>query len=200
MNGSQVVQLAHTPSSPIAESDGRVCPMHPQIRRPAPGECPLCGMVLKPGLPNLEEEAIPHRPCCGPGGLSSCTRSVRSRNAARTWGPRTNSVWQPRIFTASSQRSPRAYFLRCLAKAATPGYGMAHNFRSLAGFAQELRRIWFDCLRRRSQRSRRAGMALERATTGCRNAARPNLRANCRPDEAPQPNRHEASVGPYRGP
>lgn len=36
-------------------------------------------------------------------------------------------------------------------------YGMPHNWRALAGFRQQLRRIWFTCLRRRSQRSRRAG-------------------------------------------
>lgn len=36
-------------------------------------------------------------------------------------------------------------------------YGLPHNFRALAGFRQQLRRIWFLCLRRRSQRSRRAG-------------------------------------------
>jgi hypothetical protein len=36
-------------------------------------------------------------------------------------------------------------------------YGMPHNWPSLAGFRQQLRLIWFTCLRRRSQRSRRAG-------------------------------------------
>jgi len=36
-------------------------------------------------------------------------------------------------------------------------YGMPHNWRALAGFRQALRRIWFTCLKRRSQRSRRAG-------------------------------------------
>ena len=36
-------------------------------------------------------------------------------------------------------------------------YGMPHNWRALAGFRQALRRIWFITLRRRSQRSRRAG-------------------------------------------
>ena len=36
-------------------------------------------------------------------------------------------------------------------------YGMPHNWRALAAFRQALRRIWFLCLRRRSQRSRRAG-------------------------------------------
>lgn len=24
------------------------CPMHPQIRQPAPGNCPICGMALEP--------------------------------------------------------------------------------------------------------------------------------------------------------
>ena len=31
------------------------CPMHPQIRRSAPGNCPICGMALKPeGIPDAE--------------------------------------------------------------------------------------------------------------------------------------------------
>jgi hypothetical protein len=36
-------------------------------------------------------------------------------------------------------------------------YGMPHNWRSLNGFLQEVRRIWFNCLRRRSQKNRRMG-------------------------------------------
>jgi Cu+-exporting ATPase len=35
------------------------CPMHPQIRRPAPGNCPICGMALEPEMPTLEEEKNP---------------------------------------------------------------------------------------------------------------------------------------------
>ena len=35
------------------------CPMHPQIRRPAPGNCPICGMALEPEMPSLEEERNP---------------------------------------------------------------------------------------------------------------------------------------------
>ena len=27
------------------------CPMHPQIRRNAPGNCPICGMTLEPVNP-----------------------------------------------------------------------------------------------------------------------------------------------------
>src|SRR6516162_9697344 len=35
------------------------CPMHPQIRRPAPGNCPVCGMALEPEMPTAEEERNP---------------------------------------------------------------------------------------------------------------------------------------------
>jgi P-type Cu+ transporter len=32
------------------------CPMHAQIRRPAPGNCPICGMTLEPVLPVADKE------------------------------------------------------------------------------------------------------------------------------------------------
>ena len=35
------------------------CPMHPQIRRPAPGNCPICGMALEPEMPSVDEERNP---------------------------------------------------------------------------------------------------------------------------------------------
>ena len=31
------------------------CPMHPQIRQPGPGNCPICGMALEPVMPTAEE-------------------------------------------------------------------------------------------------------------------------------------------------
>ena len=31
------------------------CPMHPEVRRDAPGSCPICGMALEPLEPSLEE-------------------------------------------------------------------------------------------------------------------------------------------------
>ncbi|MDG2535641.1 copper-translocating P-type ATPase [Sphingomonas sp. HITSZ_GF] len=33
------------------------CPMHPQIRRPGPGACPICGMALEPVQPAAEGDA-----------------------------------------------------------------------------------------------------------------------------------------------
>ena len=35
------------------------CPMHPQIRQNAPGDCPICGMSLEPVMPSLDEESNP---------------------------------------------------------------------------------------------------------------------------------------------
>jgi hypothetical protein len=33
--------------------------MHPQIRRPIPGNCPICGMALEPEMPSLDDERNP---------------------------------------------------------------------------------------------------------------------------------------------
>ena len=35
------------------------CPMHPQIRRDGPGNCPICGMALEPEQPSLDEATNP---------------------------------------------------------------------------------------------------------------------------------------------
>jgi len=35
------------------------CPMHPEIVRDAPGDCPICGMALEPMLPSMDEEENP---------------------------------------------------------------------------------------------------------------------------------------------
>lgn len=49
-----------TNTVPVAPS-GTVytCPMHPQIRRNAPGSCPLCGMALEPLGPSAEAAGNP---------------------------------------------------------------------------------------------------------------------------------------------
>lgn len=50
--------LVHVPHSPTPAIEGAIytCPMHPQIRQPQPGNCPICGMTLEPVLPTLEED------------------------------------------------------------------------------------------------------------------------------------------------
>jgi P-type Cu+ transporter len=35
------------------------CPMHPQIRQPGPGTCPICGMALEPEMPSLDDGENP---------------------------------------------------------------------------------------------------------------------------------------------
>ena len=32
------------------------CPMHPEIVRPGPGSCPICGMALEPRVPTLDDD------------------------------------------------------------------------------------------------------------------------------------------------
>lgn len=53
-------------ASPSATGAIYTCPMHPQIRQPAPGRCPICGMALVPassaGAANLDELAVTIEP------------------------------------------------------------------------------------------------------------------------------------------
>jgi len=48
-----------TPLVEVAGGTVWTCPMHPQIRRDAPGACPICGMALEPLEPSLTEGANP---------------------------------------------------------------------------------------------------------------------------------------------
>lgn len=50
----QTVKAA--PSSPQGEY---TCPMHPQVRRQGPGDCPICGMALEPVLAGAESADSP---------------------------------------------------------------------------------------------------------------------------------------------
>ena len=44
-----------TASAPVTQGTIYTCPMHPQIRRNEPGNCPICGMALEPeGIPDME--------------------------------------------------------------------------------------------------------------------------------------------------
>lgn len=42
--------VSSTLANPPVQQEGEVytCPMHPDVREPAPGECPKCGMTLEP--------------------------------------------------------------------------------------------------------------------------------------------------------
>ena len=58
-------QAANTPSSPASAAlpapvgTAYTCPMHPEIVRNVPGNCPLCGMALEPRMPTLDDGPDP---------------------------------------------------------------------------------------------------------------------------------------------
>ena len=43
-----------TPPEPAPEGTIYTCPMHPEIRQPGPGSCPICGMALEPEVATAE--------------------------------------------------------------------------------------------------------------------------------------------------
>src|SRR6185436_7909878 len=49
------------PPAPALAGTIYTCPMHPQIRQTAPGNCPICGMALEPLVPTLDEEDTSER-------------------------------------------------------------------------------------------------------------------------------------------
>src|ERR1051325_1989982 len=48
----------HEPA-PVAEGAIYTCPMHPQIRQPGPGACPICGMALEPEMVTADSAPNP---------------------------------------------------------------------------------------------------------------------------------------------
>ena len=52
--------ISSTAHAAVGELSGiYTCPMHPQIRRDAPGSCPICGMALEPVRPTATDGASP---------------------------------------------------------------------------------------------------------------------------------------------
>ena len=46
-------------AEPAMEGALWTCPMHPEIQRPGPGSCPICGMALEPMTPTLADGPSP---------------------------------------------------------------------------------------------------------------------------------------------
>jgi Cu+-exporting ATPase len=65
------------------------CPMHPEIRQPAPGNCPKCGMTLEPVAPASTASSSVEYTCpmhpevvrMGPGSCPKCGMALEPRNA-----------------------------------------------------------------------------------------------------------------------
>lgn len=81
------------PAQPSAAKSGVMytCPMHPEIRQPAPGSCPKCGMALEPespqktmAAPGAVEYTCPMHPevvRSEPGNCPICGMALEPRNA-----------------------------------------------------------------------------------------------------------------------
>ncbi|HEU0233500.1 MAG TPA: heavy metal-binding domain-containing protein, partial [Gallionella sp.] len=86
---SPVDYLNRHPAQPPAAKGGVMytCPMHPEIRQPAPGSCPKCGMALEPespSVPGAAEYICPMHPevvRSEPGSCPICGMALEPRNA-----------------------------------------------------------------------------------------------------------------------
>jgi len=85
------VQNTMQQESPSAapESGVYTCPMHPEVRKDAPGACPKCGMALEPLIPIQPpvrtEYTCPMHPEIvqeGPGTCPKCGMALESRTAS----------------------------------------------------------------------------------------------------------------------
>ncbi|MDB5414460.1 MAG: heavy-metal transporting P-type ATPase [Rubritepida sp.] len=52
--GKYLQERAPLRAEALAPGSIYTCPMHPQIRQPGPGSCPICGMALEPETPSAE--------------------------------------------------------------------------------------------------------------------------------------------------
>ncbi|HUX91071.1 MAG TPA: heavy metal translocating P-type ATPase [Gallionellaceae bacterium] len=82
---------AGTAPSPPPAAQGDVtytCPMHPEVRQPAPGNCPKCGMTLEPVEPAISKPSATEYTCPmhpevvrnEPGNCPICGMALEPRN------------------------------------------------------------------------------------------------------------------------
>ncbi|MEW6313874.1 MAG: heavy metal translocating P-type ATPase [Pseudomonadota bacterium] len=78
----------HPMESRVAKSNAMyTCPMHPEVRQPAPGNCPKCGMALEPEsppVPGAVEYTCPMHPevvRSEPGNCPICGMALEPRGA-----------------------------------------------------------------------------------------------------------------------
>lgn len=53
-NPSQYLKSEPESAKPVLAGTIYTCPMHPEIRQPGPGACPICGMALEPEIASVE--------------------------------------------------------------------------------------------------------------------------------------------------
>ena len=67
-------------ATPAARAGQWTCPMHPQIVRDGPGDCPICGMALEPVAPSGEESDRR----CHPSLARACAEDRKKGSGGRT--------------------------------------------------------------------------------------------------------------------
>ena len=85
---SAPVQIAPAPPKPATSGSAYVCPMCPEVRKPAPGPCPSCGMALEPEMPlasTRTEYTCPMHPeivRSAPGSCPICGMTLEPRTVS----------------------------------------------------------------------------------------------------------------------
>ena len=79
------------------------CPMHPDVRRPEPDDCPACGMALEPETPQPSrvEYTCPMHPEVvqdAPGACPKCGMALEPRTVTADTGPSTELIAMTRRF------------------------------------------------------------------------------------------------------
>ncbi|MFI5182379.1 MAG: heavy metal translocating P-type ATPase [Thermoanaerobaculia bacterium] len=57
--GGHEPMASAAPAAPASAGVEYTCPMHPEIVRPGPGSCPICGMALEPRMASREDAPSP---------------------------------------------------------------------------------------------------------------------------------------------
>jgi len=87
LNKPSSTEAPQTAPVPVRDVHVYTCPMHPEIRQPAPGNCPKCGMALEtesPSAPGAVEYTCPMHPevvRSEPGSCPICGMALEPRNA-----------------------------------------------------------------------------------------------------------------------
>ena len=58
-NPTQYLQSEPQVADPVPVGTIYTCPMHPEIRQPGPGSCPICGMALEPEIVSADTQPNP---------------------------------------------------------------------------------------------------------------------------------------------